>query len=464
MQVSKVKTLIPAPESAFHMELSNDSSDVNCDYNGNPVAGAVYETSEVLLYYGGEDVWSDFTVTLQAVGISARLAGRIIHPSAITSDVATITATATHKTRSGVVLQKVFTVSKNRAGAPGETPVSYSLISSLKVVRKNNKGVLIDTQITFWVNKIEGTELTELRTYGAIRDEGLDIKIGSRWIIDNDPDDEDAPVTLQTSDYWGSSDNAITVRLEDYDDTDTVYDTEEIGVVRHGDDGTDYYLTSNVTSIDADENGTPSDTTLSIVVKQWKKVGKDPAVVSSDLVLRTYTVLHGVKTQFGQNNWGSQASFTAAVATGKNSIEAVLLDSSGNQVYSLSIDVIWQGRTGPQGPAGVSYYTWIRYADAIAFDASGNVDSQNCSGMSDSPMNQDGTFKKFIGFAYNKTTPTESDSYIPYKWTKFKGTDGEDGVPGEPGRAVALHVAEVCRCSWQPWLPHVNVRHADFDY
>ena len=136
---------------------------------------------------------------------------------------------------------------------------------------------------------------------------------------------------------------------------------------------------------------------------------------------------------------------------------------SGNpQDYQWSKFKGDQGVQGPQGLAGQNYYTWIRYADSISFDSNGNVTGG--TGMSDSPLNQDGSFKEYIGFAYNKTTPTESNEYTPYKWTKFKGTDGEDGVPGEPGRAVALHVAEVCRCSWQPWLPHVNVRHADFDY
>ena len=429
MKVSKIKTLIPAPESLFHLELSNDNSLVNCNYDGTPLMGAIYETSEISIHYGGIDVWSDFTVTLQAVGISSTLDGRVIRPSAITADTATITVTATHRTRADVVLHKVYTIGKNRPGIPGQTPVSYSLISSLKVVRKNNKGQLLDTQITFSVNKVAGTELTELGTYRAIKGEGLDIKIGSRWIIDDDPDDESAPVTLQTSGYWGDNDNAKVIRLEDYNDTDVVYDTEEIGVVRYGDDAILYYITSTVKSIDADEHGTPADETKSITLTQWKKVGKDPATVSSELTMRIYTVLHGVRTQYGQANWGSQATFTAAVAKGKNSIDAVLLDNSGNEVgQGFSIAVNWQGKTGA---SGATFYTWIRYADSITFDSEGNATGG--SGMSDSPKDSNGNFKEYIGFAYNKTTPNEGNSYGQYKWTKFKGTDGENGIQGEPG-------------------------------
>ncbi len=72
---------------------------------------------------------------------------------------------------------------------------------------------------------------------------------------------------------------------------------------------------------------------------------------------------------------------------------------------------------GADGRNGTTYYTWIKYAD----DASGN-------GMSDSPSG-----KAYIGFAYNKTTPTESNTPGDYSWTLFKGTDGTNGINGQPG-------------------------------
>lgn len=71
-----------------------------------------------------------------------------------------------------------------------------------------------------------------------------------------------------------------------------------------------------------------------------------------------------------------------------------------------------EGVPGKPGYDGKTYYTWVRYAD----DASGN-------GMSDSPNG-----KYYIGFAYNKETPTESSDPADYQWTKYKGDDGQDGV------------------------------------
>lgn len=75
------------------------------------------------------------------------------------------------------------------------------------------------------------------------------------------------------------------------------------------------------------------------------------------------------------------------------------------------------GVPGEPGKDGVTYYTWIRYAD----DSTGR-------GMSNDPFG-----KLYIGFAYKKTTPTESNDPKDYQWSRFHGEDGTDGVPGEPG-------------------------------
>ena len=84
-----------------------------------------------------------------------------------------------------------------------------------------------------------------------------------------------------------------------------------------------------------------------------------------------------------------------------------------------------KGETGAQGPQGIqgvkgadgkTYYTWVKYADSPT------------SGMSDNPSG-----KKYIGFAYNKTTGTESTSYSDYSWSLIKGDKGETGNTGAQG-------------------------------
>src|SRR5690606_2197043 len=60
-----------------------------------------------------------------------------------------------------------------------------------------------------------------------------------------------------------------------------------------------------------------------------------------------------------------------------------------------------QGIPGPPGKDGQPTYSWVKYAD-----------DENGNGMSDSP---DG--KLYIGLAFNKTTPEESDNTADYTWS-----------------------------------------------
>ena len=81
-------------------------------------------------------------------------------------------------------------------------------------------------------------------------------------------------------------------------------------------------------------------------------------------------------------------------------------------------DIGPQGVQGPAGKDGKTYYTWIKYAD-----------SSTGSGMSNDP-----TGKTYIGFAYNKTTPTESNTASDYTWSLIKGDKGDTGVQGPAGK------------------------------
>lgn len=76
-----------------------------------------------------------------------------------------------------------------------------------------------------------------------------------------------------------------------------------------------------------------------------------------------------------------------------------------------------QGIPGPPGEKGEPLYTWLKYAD----DANGD-------GMSDNPSG-----KTYIGLAYNKPTPTESNSAGDYSWSKIEGEQGPQGPKGADG-------------------------------
>ena len=83
------------------------------------------------------------------------------------------------------------------------------------------------------------------------------------------------------------------------------------------------------------------------------------------------------------------------------------------------------GVPGKDGVDGKTLYTWIRYAD----DAEGNGISNDPSG------------KAFIGFAYNKETPLESNTPSDYIWSDIKGEDGVPGLPGKDGKTNYTWIA-----------------------
>lgn len=85
----------------------------------------------------------------------------------------------------------------------------------------------------------------------------------------------------------------------------------------------------------------------------------------------------------------------------------------------ISVADVIDGVDGQPGKDGVTYYTWLKYADSPT------------SGMSDSP-----TGKTYIGLAFNKTTPNESTNYSDYQWSLIKGADGVQGPPGANGQTT----------------------------
>lgn len=79
-----------------------------------------------------------------------------------------------------------------------------------------------------------------------------------------------------------------------------------------------------------------------------------------------------------------------------------------------------QGSAGTPGQDGASLYTWVKYAD-----------TSTGGGISNSP-----TGKKYVGFAYNKTTQTESNTPSDYTWALIEGPQGIPGSDGTDGQTL----------------------------
>jgi hypothetical protein len=86
-----------------------------------------------------------------------------------------------------------------------------------------------------------------------------------------------------------------------------------------------------------------------------------------------------------------------------------------------------QGIPGIKGADGKTQYTHIAYADTV----------------SGSGFSQTDTDKAFIGM-YQDFSTTDSRNPQDYRWSKWKGSDGRDGIPGKAGadgRTAYVHFA-----------------------
>lgn len=141
-------------------------------------------------------------------------------------------------------------------------------------------------------------------------------------------------------------------------------------------------------------------------------------ITDSDAVQWTVNPSAGVT-----GNWNeAQHRYSITYLSGDNGTVSITATYSGlviTKTFAVTkVKAGSQGIPGSPGKDGQTLYTWLKYADSPT------------SGMSDSP---DG--KKYMGIAYNKTTPTESDTYSDYQWSLIQG-QGVPGPPGEDGQTL----------------------------
>ena len=171
-----------------------------------------------------------------------------------------------------------------------------------------------------------------------------------------------------------------------------------------------------------EDNGTT--TTLKTAFNSVKDTvdSHTQTISSMGSTLNNVTIEYYVSTSSTTQTGGSWSTDTPAWTTGKYIWQRMkYITFDGDAAYSTPVCIQGAkgdtGAPGKDGTSGTTYYTWIKYAD----NASG-------SGMSNDP-----TGKKYIGFAYNKTTATESNIASDYTWSLIKGDKGDTGAQGPKG-------------------------------
>lgn len=165
-----------------------------------------------------------------------------------------------------------------------------------------------------------------------------------------------------------------------------------------------------------EDNGTT--TTLKTAFNSVKDTvdSHTQTISSMGSTLNNVTIEYYVSTSYTTQTGGSWSTATPTWSTGKYIWQRMkYITFDGDTAYSTPVCI--QGAKGDNGDSGTANYIWIKYAD----NASG-------SGMSNDP-----TGKTYIGFAYNKTTATESNTASDYTWSLIKGDKGDTGVQGPKG-------------------------------
>lgn len=183
--------------------------------------------------------------------------------------------------------------------------------------------------------------------------------------------------------------------------------------IRWSKDGTEFYVGKSVTvnAEDVDVKAVYSFTAFESGVKRgYYEVTITDVMDGEDGQDGTtyYTWFKFADDEYG-NGMSSSPDGKEYLGIAYNKVTPVMSNNPEDYQWAR---ITGEGVPGKPGDDGKTYYTWVRYAD----DASGN-------GMSDSPNG-----KYYIGFAYNKETPTESSDPADYQWSKYKGDDGQDGV------------------------------------
>lgn len=164
------------------------------------------------------------------------------------------------------------------------------------------------------------------------------------------------------------------------------------------------------------ESNTASDYSWSLIQGEKGDTGVTGPKGSDGVT--TYTWIKYSANADGTGLTDSPQSNTKYIGIAPNKTSASESNNKSDYTWSLfKGDTGPQGVAGPKGADGQTTYTWIRYAN----NASGG-------GISNSP-----TGKSYIGFAYNKTTATESNVASDYTWSLIQGPQGNTGVQGPQG-------------------------------
>lgn len=280
------------------------------------------------------------------------------------------------------------------------------------IVFKNGVG---ETTMTAHVRDSVGEELAENFVIHWYKD-GSEVYIGNPYTISADDVDGKAVYRFEAVDATGVVKAFYEVTVSD------VNDGEDGQPGEPGEDGkTSYFHVRYSPNSDGNPMSTTPDEYIGTYVDFVEADSNDPA----DYTWSKFQGHDGAQGIPGVNGENGETSYLhiAYANSADGTVDFSITESDGKSYIGQYVDFEINDSENPadynwtkiKGEDGISLYTWIKYADTPT------------TGMSDSP---DG--KQYMGIAYNKTTPEESTRYEDYTWSRITGegipgAPGEDG-------------------------------------
>ena len=432
-------------ESPYLLDLTNEQSFINCDENGNVLAGAVYESTGVMLFRGMQQAFSEFNILVTPTniscngrssaftidGASATLTNGVIllTPSAITSNMAEISVVATHKSYPGLVLSASYKINKNISGGVGVNAVMYSIVPSLNVIHKNNDGTFRDTVLSVVVNKTDGTDVSPLSTAAMLSTEGLVLTYQGSHASEQAVSD---PSNLSTATLCGTA--LFTKLFLRKSGANTLLDSERINVVSDGKTTPLYFIETDPDSVTIPSNSASA--TWSGYIDFYKKEGdEDPEgylaysrifVRKLDGTRRTASPIVNVR---GFGSRSSNEPYTIPVTTDDDVIEVYINDTTitsnifSSYLAKKEIAIYKKGDKGDDGDAadyheirvvGTNYNSSTEFAhlEIDGESLTGNVTSRGLSvaivDAATATVDRWGSFDVYADSLNSNTTQTDN--------------------------------------------------------
>ena len=413
-------TLTPAVSSIYVMSLSNDSISLTCDKLGVPNAGQLPKTVTIKVTKGDTELTTGVTYGITAVGCTATILGNTITITAVASQYAKISVTATIGT---LVLTKEISISKSNAGTTSVTGLLTNEAATVSAATDGTVASFANTGGTFKVfDGIVDKTGDAAVVYSINSSTGVTIEIAATGVYTISAMSADTGTATLRAVY-----NGITI--------DKVYSIAKSKTGAGGSKSVAVYLYQWASTQPSNPTGTSTYTWSTAAnatytgANNWQvTVPTNPGTPLLKLWIATRTITALSSATSTDVDWTTNVNVSSFSQNGSAGING--LNVAQVKLYKPALTI-------PAGPTGTNLYTWASgsysYSGLNSWTTSPPTSSVGLNGqtlwvavvnLSDSSVNLTTTINWV-------TASIVAESYYAVNGvTPVKGVDYFDGING----------------------------------